>query len=79
VAIATLTVTTDIQSAAVRLNVPIIGVHPCRFRRKPSFWPTLNDEYIGREISAAVHCRSSPPQVNCLTDESQAALSCITP
>jgi hypothetical protein len=31
------TVTKDIQTAAARLNVPIMGIHPCRFRRKPSF------------------------------------------
>jgi hypothetical protein len=29
------TVSMDIQSAAARLNVPVIGIHPCRFRRKP--------------------------------------------
>jgi hypothetical protein len=30
-------ITINIQSAAARLNVPIMGIHPCRFRRKPSF------------------------------------------
>jgi hypothetical protein len=31
------TVAINIQSAAARLNVPIMDIHPCRFRRKPSF------------------------------------------
>jgi hypothetical protein len=30
-------VTINIQRAAARLNVPIMGIHPRRFRRKPSF------------------------------------------
>jgi hypothetical protein len=37
VATAVPAVSVNIQSAAARLDMPIMGIHPCRFRRKPSF------------------------------------------